>query len=75
MDVIGPVIVAALENGNDTVGVIDAVDDAAQHPPNREADATRMLHFQDSRTTRADTAKHYTIARGSAMESASHFDS
>jgi len=26
------------------------------------------------RTTRADKAKHYTIARGSAMESASHFD-
>jgi len=26
------------------------------------------------RTTRADKAKHYTIARGSAMESASHLD-
>ena len=26
------------------------------------------------RTTRADKAKHYTIARGSAMESAAHFD-
>ena len=26
------------------------------------------------RTTRADKAKHYTIARGSAMECASHFD-
>ena len=25
-------------------------------------------------TTRADKAKHYTIARGSAMESASHLD-
>jgi four helix bundle protein len=26
------------------------------------------------KTTRADTAKHYTIARGSAMESAAHLD-
>ena len=26
------------------------------------------------RTTRADKAKHYTIARGSAMECASHLD-
>jgi four helix bundle protein len=26
------------------------------------------------RTSRADKAKHYTIARGSAMESASHLD-
>jgi four helix bundle protein len=26
------------------------------------------------RTTRADKAKHYTIARGSAMESAAHLD-
>jgi four helix bundle protein len=26
------------------------------------------------RTTRADKAKHYAIARGSAMECASHFD-
>jgi four helix bundle protein len=26
------------------------------------------------RTTRADKAKHYAIARGSAMESASHLD-
>ena len=26
------------------------------------------------RTTRADKARHYTIARGSAMESASHLD-
>ena len=26
------------------------------------------------RTTRGDKAKHYTIARGSAMESASHLD-
>ena len=26
------------------------------------------------RTTRADKAKHYTIARGSVMESASHLD-
>ena len=51
VDVIAPVIVAALGNGNDAVAVIDAVDECA-----------------------TAAAKHYTIARGSAMESASHLD-
>ena len=45
VDVIAPVIVAALGNGNDAVAVIDAVDECA-----------------------TAAAKHYTIARGSAVQ-------
>jgi four helix bundle protein len=113
-------IVAALVNGNDTVGVIDAVN-AARNQRAGAAERRDMLHFQKldvyqraieflvlahrvrgqlpkghadladqlrrsaqsipqnvaegcGRTTRADKAKHYTIARGSAMESAAHLD-
>jgi four helix bundle protein len=119
VDVIEPVIVAALVNGNDTVGVIDAVD--RRNRRMGSAENSSMLHFQKldvyqrsieflalahrlrerlpkghadladqlrraaqsvpqniaegcGRKTRADKAKHYTIARGSAMESASHLD-
>ncbi len=45
----------------------DQIRHAAQSIPQNIAEGC-------GRTTRADKAKHYTIARGSAMESASHFD-
>lgn len=41
---------------------------SARHPHSGDQTEGR------DRTTRADKAKHYTIARGSAMESASHLD-
>jgi hypothetical protein len=56
VDVSAPVMVAALVNGNETVGVIDAVSD----------DATAGLDGQQ--------LEHAPLARGSAMESASHLD-
>ena len=72
--VIAPVTVAALGNGNATVGVIDAVSDHATG--GREWSTTIPQNIAEGcgRTTRADKAKHYTIARGSAMESAAHLD-
>jgi four helix bundle protein len=118
--VIATVVVAALVNGNDSVAVMDTVDEGATTGESGRL-ALEMLHFQKldvyqraieflvltqrirrrlpkghadvadqlrrsaqsipqniaegcGRTTRADKAKHYTIARGSAMESASHLD-
>jgi hypothetical protein len=44
VDVIGPLIVAALENGNDIVGVIDAVD--RRNPRMGEADSSSMFQLQ-----------------------------
>ena len=118
--VVAPVIVAALVNGNDAVGVFDAVSDDAtggwERPIARACSTSRSSTCTSARsnslpwhiaygngcpggtrtwpinfvalpsrfrrtslraaagTTRADKARHYTIARGSAMESASHLD-
>ena len=55
------------------------------HPPKGNADLADQLRRAAQsipqniaegcgRTTRADKAKHYTIAKGSAMECASHLD-
>jgi four helix bundle protein len=57
--VVAPGVVAALVSGNEAVAVINA----------RNEHATC-----NGRTSRADMAKHYTIARGSAMECAAHLD-
>ena len=120
VDVIGPVAVAALLSGNETVDVIETVDDA-DATSGSTARCSSMLYFQKldvykrsieflavalrvrqslpkghvdlvdplrraaqsvpqniaegcGRTTRADKAKHYAVARGSAMESAAHLD-
>ena len=122
VDVIAAVIVfvAALVSGNDSVALIETVDEGATPSENGRL-ALEMLYFQKldvyeraiaflvlsqrvlrrvpkghadladqlrrsaqsipqniaegcGRTTRADKARHYTIARGSAMESASHLD-
>ena len=47
--------------------LVDQLRRAAQSTPQNIAEGA-------GKTTRADKAKHYTIARGSAMESASHLD-
>jgi hypothetical protein len=68
VEVIGPVIVAVHLHGNDTMIVIRPVYGScatAQSTPQNTAEGT-------GKTTRADEAKHYTIARGSAMECAAH---
>ena len=54
-----------LPKGN--ADLADQVRRAAQSIPQNIAEGC-------GRTTRADKAKHYTIARGSAMECASHLD-
>ena len=72
--VIKPVIVAALENGNDTVGVINAVD--CRNRRMGAADSSSMLHFQKldvyQRSIELLACAHRV--RGSVMESASHLD-
>jgi four helix bundle protein len=50
-----------------TPDLADQLRRAAQSVPQNIAEGC-------GRTTRADKARHYTIARGSAMESASHLD-
>ena len=114
--VIAPVNVAALVNGNDTVGVIDAVNEHATcnggsryrwhaalpearrlsalhrvprggqpHPwPTTQGNANLADQLRRAAQSipqniaegcgRADKAKHYSLARGSAMECASHLD-
>jgi len=42
--------------------------------PKGHAELADQLRRSAQSTTRADKAKHYTIARGSAMESAAHLD-
>jgi four helix bundle protein len=47
--------------------LVDQLRRSAQSIPQNVAEGA-------GKTTRADKAKHYTIARGSAMESAAHLD-
>ena len=47
--------------------LVDQLRRSAQSVPQNVAEGA-------GKTTRADKAKHYTIARGSAMESAAHLD-
>ena len=56
---------AAVPKGH--ADLVDQLRRAAQSVPQNIAEGA-------GRATRADKAKHYTIARGSAMESAAHLD-
>jgi len=67
VSVVAPVAVAVHLNGNATVGVI-----GRQELP--ESSWLGLYRKCAGRVIKADKARHYTIARGSAMESAAHLD-
>jgi len=87
VNVVAPVIVAALGNGNDIVGVCDAVSDQEtgrrepsilKHAPLPETRCSsaldRIPRLDASGAAKAGQRRpNATIARGSAMQCASHF--